>query len=55
MRLANKIAIVIGAAQIPGEGIGNGRATVPRFAHEGAGVLALDRNLSAAAETASRW
>jgi NAD(P)-dependent dehydrogenase (short-subunit alcohol dehydrogenase family) len=53
MRLANKIAIVIGAGQSPGEGIGNGRATVLRFAQEGARILAVDRSLDAAAETAA--
>jgi NAD(P)-dependent dehydrogenase (short-subunit alcohol dehydrogenase family) len=53
MRLANKIAIVIGAGQSPGESIGNGRATVLRFAQEGARILAVDRSLDAAAETAA--
>ena len=42
MRLNDKIAIVIGAGQSPGEGIGNGRATCLRFAQEGATVLAVD-------------
>ncbi len=51
MRLRNKIAIVIGAGQSPGEGMGNGRATVLRFAQEGAGVLAVNCNLSSAEET----
>ena len=32
MRLKGKVAIVIGAGQSPGEGMGNGRATVIRFA-----------------------
>src|SRR5205814_6601691 len=53
MRLAGKIAIVVGAGQSPGEGIGNGRATVIRFAQEGAKVLAVDKNLGAAEETAA--
>jgi NAD(P)-dependent dehydrogenase (short-subunit alcohol dehydrogenase family) len=48
MRLKNKIAIVVGAGQSPGEGLGNGRATVLRFAQEGAKVLAVDNNLSSA-------
>ena len=39
MRLQDKIAIVVGAGQSPGEGMGNGRATVLRFAREGAKVL----------------
>src|SRR5499427_567611 len=53
MRLKNKIAIVVGAGQSPGEGIGNGRATVLRFAQEGAKVLAVDNNLASAEETAA--
>src|SRR4051812_4695802 len=51
MRLANKTAIVIGAGQGPGTGMGNGRATVIRFAQEGASVLAVDRDLPSAQET----
>jgi NAD(P)-dependent dehydrogenase (short-subunit alcohol dehydrogenase family) len=53
MRLKGKIAIVVGAGQSPGEGMGNGRATVLRFVEEGAKVLAVDSNVSSAAETAS--
>jgi NAD(P)-dependent dehydrogenase (short-subunit alcohol dehydrogenase family) len=53
MRLKGKIAVVVGAGQSPGEGMGNGRATVLRFAAEGARVLAVDRNLASAAETAA--
>jgi NAD(P)-dependent dehydrogenase (short-subunit alcohol dehydrogenase family) len=52
MRLAGKIAVIVGAGQSPGEGIGNGRATVLRFAQEGAKVLAVDRDLASAEETA---
>ncbi|TXL73821.1 SDR family oxidoreductase [Vineibacter terrae] len=52
MRLANKIAIVVGAGQGPGEGMGNGRATALRFAQEGAKVLSVDRSLASAQETA---
>ena len=51
MRLKDKIAIVVGAGQSPGEGLGNGRATVLRFAQEGAKVLAVDNNLGSAEET----
>jgi NAD(P)-dependent dehydrogenase (short-subunit alcohol dehydrogenase family) len=51
MRLKHKIAIVVGAGQSPGEGLGNGRATVLRFAEEGAKVMAVDNNLSSAEET----
>ena len=53
MRLQDKIAIVVGAGQSPGEGMGNGRATVLRFAQEGAKVLAVDNNLASAEETAA--
>ena len=38
MRLKDRIAIVVGAGQSPGEGIGNGRATALTFAREGAKV-----------------
>src|SRR6202166_4343443 len=53
MRLQDKIAIVVGAGQSPGEGMGNGRATVLRFVQEGAKVLAVDNNLASAEETAA--
>ena len=36
MRLKDKVAIVVGAGQSPGEGIGNGRATALTFGREGA-------------------
>jgi NAD(P)-dependent dehydrogenase (short-subunit alcohol dehydrogenase family) len=51
MRLRDKTAIVVGAGQSPGEGLGNGRATVLRFVQEGAKVIAVDNNLSSAEET----
>jgi NAD(P)-dependent dehydrogenase (short-subunit alcohol dehydrogenase family) len=53
MRLHNKIAIVIGAGQSPGEGMGNGRATCLRFAQEGAKVMAVDNRLASAEDTAA--
>ena len=53
MRLKDKVAVVIGAGQSPGEGMGNGRATVIRFAQEGAKVLAVDNRLASAEETAA--
>src|ERR1700754_2256355 len=52
MRLKDRVAIVVGAGQSPGEGIGNGRATALTFAREGAKVLCADHNLASAQETA---
>jgi NAD(P)-dependent dehydrogenase (short-subunit alcohol dehydrogenase family) len=52
MRLESKTAIVIGAGQSPGTGMGNGRATALRFAQEGAKIMAVDRELGLAEETA---
>src|SRR5258708_25360520 len=51
MRLQDRIAIVVGAGQSPGEGIGNGRATALTFAREGAKVLCVDHHLESAQET----
>ncbi|MEQ9641499.1 MAG: SDR family NAD(P)-dependent oxidoreductase [Alphaproteobacteria bacterium] len=51
MRLKDKVAIVVGAGQNPGEGMGNGRATAVLFAREGARVLCVDRTSEAAEET----
>lgn len=42
MRLKDKVAVIIGAGQSPGETLGNGRATVLRFAQEGARIFAVD-------------
>ena len=42
MRLKDKVAIVVGAGQQPGETLGNGRATAIRFAQEGARLLLVD-------------
>jgi len=53
MRLKDKVAIVVGGGQTPGESIGNGRATAILFAREGAKVLVVDRDLSSAQDTAS--
>ena len=53
MRLEGKIAVIVGAGQSPGEGIGNGRATTLRFAQEGARILAVDRLIASAEETAA--
>jgi NAD(P)-dependent dehydrogenase (short-subunit alcohol dehydrogenase family) len=51
MRLKDRTAIVVGAGQSPGEGMGNGRAAALTFAREGARVLCVDRNLASAQET----
>ena len=51
MRLKDRVAIVVGAGQSPGEGVGNGRATALTFAREGAKVLCVDHNLASAQET----
>src|SRR5260370_42122511 len=51
MRLKDRVAIVVGAGQSPGEGIGTGRATALTFAREGAKVLCVDHNLASAQET----
>lgn len=50
-RLNGKVAVVIGAGQSPGTGMGNGRATALLFAREGAKVLAVDRDPASAEET----
>lgn len=51
MRLKDKVAIVVGAGQTPGDTIGNGRATSILFAREGARVVLVDHNLESALET----
>jgi NAD(P)-dependent dehydrogenase (short-subunit alcohol dehydrogenase family) len=51
MRVAGKIALVMGAGQSPGETIGNGRAIATLLAREGARVLCADRDLPRAEET----
>lgn len=52
MRLQGKVAIVTGAGQTEGQGIGNGRATAIAFAREGATVVLADRDEASAQETA---
>ncbi|HEY8152683.1 MAG TPA: SDR family oxidoreductase [Myxococcota bacterium] len=51
MRLKDKVAVVVGAGQTPGETIGNGRATALLFAREGARVVLVDRDFESASET----
>ena len=50
-RLQDKVAVIIGAGQSPGEEMGNGRATTIRFAQEGARILAVDLNKDSAQES----
>lgn len=50
-RLADVVAVVVGAGQTPGETIGNGRAIATSFAREGATVLCVDRIGERADET----
>jgi len=52
MLLKDKVAIVVGGGQTPGETIGNGRATAIRFAREGARILVVDKRIDSAEETA---
>jgi len=52
VRLESRIAIIVGAGQSPGEGVGNGRATALTFAREGASVLCVDHNFDSAQQTA---
>ena len=52
MPLKDKIAIIVGAGQTPGETIGNGRATALRFAQAGARLLLVDKRPESAEETA---
>ena len=51
MRLKDKVAIVVGAGQTPGDTIGNGRATAILFAREGARVALVDCDNKSASET----
>lgn len=51
-RLENKAIIVVGAGTT-GEGVGNGKAAAIQFAREGAKVLCVDRDESAADITAN--
>lgn len=50
--LAQRVALVVGAGQTPGQSIGNGRATALAMSSAGATIIAADRNLDSAEETA---
>ena len=52
-RLKDKVAIIVGAGQQPGDTIGNGRAISILFAREGAKVMLVDKNIDSANETKS--
>src|ERR1700754_1463549 len=51
MRLKDRVAIVVGAGQSPGEGIGNGRATRLNFDGEGAKELCVHHHPESAKQT----
>jgi NAD(P)-dependent dehydrogenase (short-subunit alcohol dehydrogenase family) len=53
MRLKDKVALIVGGGQTPGETLGNGRATALLFARQGASVMVLDRDEASARETAA--
>ena len=50
-RVADRVAVVVGGGQTPGETIGNGRATAMLLAREGARVVVADRRLESARDT----
>jgi len=52
-RFDGRVVVIMGAGQTPGVTIGNGRATAELFARRGAHVIAVDRDLAAAEETAA--
>src|SRR5438477_11176735 len=53
MRLMDKVGIVVGAGQTPGDTIGNGRAAALLFAREGAKLLLVDCHVASAEDTAA--
>ena len=53
MKLENRVCIVVGAGQTPGETIGNGRAAAITYAREGAKLLLVDHIEERGTETQS--
>lgn len=51
VRVADRVALVVGGGQTPGETIGNGRAIAVLLAREGARVVVADRILARAEDT----
>ena len=51
MKLKDRVCVIVGAGQTPGETIGNGRATAITFAREGASLLLVDHVEERVAET----
>jgi NAD(P)-dependent dehydrogenase (short-subunit alcohol dehydrogenase family) len=51
MRLQGKVAVITGAGQTQGQGMGNGRAAALLFAREGAKVLLANRSIGSLNET----
>ncbi|GAA2562183.1 SDR family NAD(P)-dependent oxidoreductase [Mycolicibacterium diernhoferi] len=49
--LSGKVVVVVGGGQMPGDTVGNGRATALLAARHGAEVVAVDLNLASAQET----
>ncbi|MFN7153594.1 MAG: SDR family NAD(P)-dependent oxidoreductase [Acidovorax sp.] len=50
-RLRDKVAVIVGAGQLAGDTVGNGRAVAERFAQEGAQLLLVDTDEAAAEVT----
>lgn len=50
-RLQGKVAVIVGAGQLAGDTVGNGRAVAERFAQEGAALLLVDIDEAAAEVT----
>ena len=51
MRMKDKVVLIIGAGQSPGQGIGNGRASAIVYSREGALVAAADIDVESAQQT----